>query len=819
MRKLLIILCLLLPLLGLQAQDTNNTRSARFEQKMRWYGAADKGLLFVHFDKNVYTNNEQAWFTGYLLHPPVHVDSNYIMAVALIRNEDSVVVAEEKYLMADGLSFGNMFLPDSLQPGFYSFVAYTNLVEAGQPRAMFVQPVTIKSVVTPSFLASLKLAPETSADSATVLLKADSKDIFNLISNAEVTYSVGTGKQKISGKTRTDPYGAASITVPVKHLTSSASLLKVQVNHKNEKKQLQIRLPLPDNKLRVGIYPESGHLVAGLSNRVAWEVKTAEGTPLSTLALLYRNAVAVDTVQTNGEGLGTFSLFAEAGNSYSIRVLRKDQPDTLYPLPNPVTGVPLLHIADAVAGDTLRISISAKQPGTWHCMIHNYSELYAGFDVTLDNASARGFRMPLTDIPRGLLTVTLLDASGKPVSERMAFAHYDQKDKISIVTDSAAYHTRQKVTVKLKLNAADTGRSGGMLSVACVQDNRLDVRNTTDIESYSYLNHQLADLPFRKDPIGPGEDNKDYLNNILLVKGWRRYNWQGLEKVSAADTLLANIASLQLKGNVTRFEKEAGKPLSLSFITDSAMQLIITAADGSFHIRKEDLVITPGKKLMFFVNEKNKNNYAIQVTDPYARINRNLLAWLPDEQNDQRYLLASHTDSMTLKAGEKAATLATVTVSANKNDGSLYATSALQGRNACGDYVCSYGILNCMNHSYGTLPVEGKTYRTPNGMGMNNTTVYKGCIETKEENKFMLFVKGVYTAKEFYVADYTKIDPSEQMFLSTLYWNYATVVNSAGETELSFYTSDITGRFRIVAQGITSNGVTHAEASFTVKQR
>ncbi|MCP2871848.1 hypothetical protein NK909_24920, partial [Salmonella enterica subsp. enterica serovar Typhimurium] len=81
----------------------------------------------------------------------------------------------------------------SLPPGFYSFVAYTNLVEDGKPRAMFVQPVTIKTMVSPSFLASLKLAPKKSADSVTVLLKADSKDIFNLIANAVVTYSIGSG--------------------------------------------------------------------------------------------------------------------------------------------------------------------------------------------------------------------------------------------------------------------------------------------------------------------------------------------------------------------------------------------------------------------------------------------------------------------------------------------------------------------------------------------------------------------------------------------------------------------------------------------------
>lgn len=809
MRKLLITFCFLLILTRLWAQN-NSARSSLLEQKMRWYGAAaDKGLLFVHFDKNIYTNSEQAWFTGYLLHPPVHVDSNHTMAVALIRNEDSAVVAEEKYLMTDGFSFGNMFLPDSLPPGFYSFVAYTNLVEDGKPRAMFVQPVTIKTMVSPSFLASLKLAPKKSADSVTVLLKADSKDIFNLIANAVVTYSIGSGRQKINGKTKTDAYGSASITVPVKHLTAASNLLKVQVNYKNEKKQLQIRLPLTDNA-RIGIYPESGHLVAGFSNQVGWEVKTPEGTPLNTQALLYRNGIVIDTLRTNVEGIGRFSLFAETGNDYTIRLPGKD---TSYALPKPVAGIPLLHVADAVAEDTLRITVSSKQSGKWYCMIHDYTELYAGFDVELDNAPARGFKIPLADVPRGLLTVTLLDAAGAPVSERMVFAHYDQKDKVSVTTDSAVYHTRQKVTVKLKLNPSGTDTSGGTLSVACVQESRLDTRNNTDIESYTYLAHQLADLPLRKDPMGAGQENKDFLNKILLVKGWRKYNWAGLQKATAADTVHTGIASLKLKGTVTKFEDRPSKPVFILLAADTYMKELRAAADGSFEIRQQDVVITPDRKVVFVVREKNKVGYNLKVEDPYAAMNRRFFSWLPDEEAGLRYFTSPNSDSMALKAGDKPPTLATVTVSANLSDGNPYTVAA---RNNCGDYVCPYGVLNCMNHTWGTPPKAGKRY--PKQMGTQGVTyvMYSGCIEDLPENKFALFVKGIYTGKEFYVPDYTKISKSEPMFLSTLFWDYATVVNSSGETELSFYTSDITGRFRIVAQGVTTNGVTHAETSFTV---
>ena len=47
--------------------------------------------LFVHFDKNVYTNNETVWFTGYLLKSSQSA-LNHTLSVALLDNSDASVV-------------------------------------------------------------------------------------------------------------------------------------------------------------------------------------------------------------------------------------------------------------------------------------------------------------------------------------------------------------------------------------------------------------------------------------------------------------------------------------------------------------------------------------------------------------------------------------------------------------------------------------------------------------------------------------------------------------------------------------------------------
>ena len=130
----------------------------------------------------------------------------------------------------------------------------------------------------------------------------------------------------------------------------------------------------------------------------------------------------------------------------------------------------------------------------------------------------------------------------------------------------------------------------------------------------------------------------------------------------------------------------------------------------------------------------------------------------------------------------------------------------------CGDYVCMYNVFNCKNHtSGGTYPIVGMTY---GGL----TGPYKGCLamSKSEQNKF-LKINGINYQKEFYLNDYK--DPQEPAFFSTIYWNYATILNSNKETDVSFYTSDITGKFRVVIQGVTTNDVVYAERFFEVKPK
>jgi hypothetical protein len=56
-------------------------------------------------------------------------------------------------------------------------------------------------------------------------------------------------------------------------------------------------------------------------------------------------------------------------------------------------------------------------------------------------------------------------------------------------------------------------------------------------------------------------------------------------------------------------------------------------------------------------------------------------------------------------------------------------------------------------------------------------------------------------------------------FRSLLYWTPEIKSGADGEKQLSFYTSDLTGKYALVVQGLTSSGVPGSQmVFFTVKK-
>ncbi|TKC03712.1 hypothetical protein [Pedobacter frigoris] len=752
--------------------------------------------LFIHFDKSIYSNNETVWFTGYFLNTtPEQLKSNEILSLALIRDIDSAIIKWDKYLITGGLSFGSMALPDSMLAGDYHFQATTNKVSKGIPDIVFTQRIIIKTNIDPTFNAGVKLLKEGGIGKAPhqAVLSVLTRDARFLPKPVDVTYKYGT----IVKRGKTNASGELVMDVPEQENISDPNLY-IKVKYGKDSSFLNLTLPVTKRKASVGFYPESGNLIQNMPSIVAWEVKDNQLALVTTKALLYKNDDVIDTIETNSYGIGKFILLPEKDCTYKVKLLHSAFTDSIYKLPNPLEKGLSISIVNAAATDTLTMRVINTVPQNAALRIHNFKEtfLYDELDFTTTH---KLLRIPLNEVPKGLNTITISDSLGRPLAERIFFAHYNPEPKITLATDKSVYGQREKVTLKISLRQPDTL---GFLSIACVQENRLSPKLSSDIERYGYLENQLRNLPVSLN--GNGYSDKNYMEDILLVKGWRRYTWQDVLNTKSADTLKI-YDPIGLTLNVKKNDKEIKAPVDITILGGQELDIKKTDNVGQLALDTKDLLIEAGGKMQAIVLGKNQSIYSIKANDPYINLNKRYLKSLSVEKTEIPSNVQNNSE-LALKSNEKILRLKEVKITSG-TDNTLYK----RGANPCGDYVCRNNILNCMNHisdPSNTHPIKGRTY-----MNHGFPTMYKGC-DPEDLRSFITKLNPVYTKREFYVDSHS--DPIEPAFVSTLFWSHGTVLSNK-DKEIVFYTGDIVGKFRIVVQGVTETDVAHGAYSFEVK--
>ncbi|GAA4336502.1 hypothetical protein GCM10023149_45360 [Mucilaginibacter gynuensis] len=766
-------------------------------------------LLFVHFDKTVYTKNEQVWFSGYMLSPNQEGVNHEALSVVLIRDANHQIIMQDKFAMASGLAFGNILLSDSIAPGNYHFIAYTNVLnKEGKPLDVFSQAITIKAPTEQTFNATMRVLDTANrfVGPLSVLVNVRYKD-DRPINNARLTYTLGNEKKIL---VKTDDMGQCIISIPREKLGGdTSSLLQANIRVDKESQNISLGLPVVKSAIKIGFYPEGGNLAAGLTNTIGWEAKTILGQPLKLTAVLYKDDKPFETINTSAYGIGRFKILPLTGSKYYIK-LKTNIPgaDSVYALPQALPGKIQLSVVNALCADSVRVLLSSALMQSVSVIVHNYTEVFGRTEQRVSKKPTL-LKIALTDLPKGLSTITVLDSLERPLAERIFFAHYGPSTGVSITSERQQYNTREKVNLKFKLKRDTSGnRVSGFVSIACVQENRIEKAKQTDIESYIYFNHNLEALP--PSPQGRAYNDKAYLEDILLVKGWRKYKWDELLQTTAADTAQAN-KTLNFTGAVTYYGKPLKKPLSLTLLRDSIAGLVFTDSTGKFELTPRELFVQQDHKVMMITNGKAMENYAISLNDPYLPLNREL-------SQQQKFVTVAYssteqsTEALKLNGFENAINLKGVEIRGSSTLNGL--NSAL--KNTCGDYVCSFGILNCPNHPFGgSIPEKNKQYRSVIG-GRLETVIYTGCKEV--ENKHLQILKGIYMAKEFYGSDYAQYSPAEPEYFSTIYWNHGVAINSEEETAISFYASDVTGPFRVIVQGFSDKDLVYGEHSFSVKK-
>jgi hypothetical protein len=571
----------------------------------------------------------------------------------LIKDDERTVALEGKFIISDGLVFGNLLIPDSIASGNYSFVSYTNHQLNGEPDVLFKQPITIKNIDQPNYTASLNpLDTSATANRQKVMLLVNFMEAAKKPRRMKANYYVGNSEHPVLKGEIVIENGLFKFDIPSDLLTYGNNRLHVQLSYLKEKKDISIDLPAPIKQAIVRFYPEGGNLVGGVSNTVGWEVQSFGGNAMAANAVLYQGNSPIDKISTNSYGLGRFMLTPKLGTSYYVKLTGVNKVDTLYKLPSVIGYVPSMSIGKAVVDNLLIVDLRGRDQQKLNLIIHNYKNLFLDTCITLSGKNKR-VRIHLDSLPKGLSQITLTDNLRRPFGERPFFAHHDRKVNLQISTNTDNYNTRQKVTLKLKL-ASGRVPDSGLVSIACVQENRHEIKKKNDIESYVYLKYDIGDLPVKENYLGITVPDKQFLEDILLVRGWRKYTWLDVMKTTEHDTTFAR-TNLMFSGTLTKYNKPIKKPQRIINYY-RYFRPIITDSTGYFSLADRDMIIMPERKLYFIVDKDPKFDFEVHITDPYIAANKKIANQLqitdlnfPQQQNTQMMQLPGFERSIQLK--------------------------------------------------------------------------------------------------------------------------------------------------------------------------
>lgn len=777
------------------------------EEKTKQYNSNHPNdVLYITTDKMLYAPTETIWFSGHIIENTLRNDTIQadILSLALIKDDDLSVEIRKNYLLTNNYCVGSLTLSDSIPDGNYVLVAYSNIVDSeGEPIHSFKKMITIVRPSPMLITIDAHIIENHNKDTIFIASKVFFPEKISLRNrhSSEINYHVSNGRSRTA---KINVIGEAILEIPVSEIRSSDQILHMTVIAGREKKNSSIMLPkLPPDTTLVEFYPEGSNLISGIRNRIAWKVEPSWNENPSVKALLFENNIIIDTIMTDNDGIGLFSLTPQNNNRYTLKILKEDSlsTPTVHDLPVHIPSGVALELDNAVANDTLRMTITSTEPKSINIVITNIHDRSSILTAPISITKERKARIPLSGIHKGLNLLNILDDENNLLATRLFFAHYNQKSIVSLNTNAENYGTRDSVLLRISLKDDHGHNIAGLFTVKCVHLSRLDTILSKGIASYYYT------TPFRDDHLGSQDSsialysNKDQLEKQLF---FRHTASNYLQRITTPENALDIYGKYKLtpNGKVHSVNnRRIKRPMSILVFQGNAISTIETDSEGKFTPYPEQITIPEDHFLHTAVMDRGKksNVHGTIIEDPMEQP-IDFFNKTPFHQLPLKTLGHKRSNHQLYQSLEMPQLIETVTVKA-RSVRHIYGYGLGAGANRCGDWVCPNNILNCSNHPPSTPgsthPIEGALY---------SGRVYAGCII---EDGIHDDITPIYYTREFYGMPHSnneEYDPEEMHYMSTILWEPMVLASGQKPTEFSFYTSDLKGYYIIQVEGFAENG-------------
>ena len=313
--------------------------------------------------------------------------------------------------------------------------------------------------------------------------------------------------------------------------------------------------------------------------------------------------------------MGVFSFLPQAGSSYMAKLTFENGESREYPLP-PVTDQGIS--VTVLRSDTAQLQLAIVANGRY--FTSNKGEAYYlvaqangilcyAAQATLRNESIL-VNLPKERFPTGIAQLTLFNAAGSPLSERLVFVENNKPLDIAISSDQKEYTAKQLVTLGIKVD--NNGKpTMGNYSVAVVDETKVPYEESKEMTILSNL-LLTSDLKgYVEEPnyyfTQPDEQKREALDALLLTQGYRRFSYADILADKYPQVHFFPEQGIEIAG-ILRLNN--GKPvvnggLLLSIPDRSFRKDAYTDVNGRFVFK--DLMFTDSARVT--INARGNDNY------------------------------------------------------------------------------------------------------------------------------------------------------------------------------------------------------------------
>ncbi|MCP4975074.1 MAG: hypothetical protein GY931_02850, partial [Maribacter sp.] len=582
--------------------------------------------IYLQLDGGVYTTGQTVWFKAVVANASYHEPSirSGVLHVELIDQYGQI--AEKKLVkLTKGLGQGFFELHQTYKAGLFLVRAYTEWDKNFGDDFIFSTYIHVFSSSTDKNEAPIKNVSLIEVQKGEFKLTATLEPhLIDAKHQNKLKVYIGYDERKDSlviKKSKVNTYQLIH-SVPF-----NASFVELTLVTDNQVRYAET-VALDEKLLEVQFFPESGEMVHGLMNKIAFKVLDYSGKGTYAAGeIVDENDQVVTTFNSNSKGMGAFFIRANRIKTYYARITSlPDEPFSMkYPLPKVVHNGSILSIGKV--GENIRIKASSNYKKTDSVYIQVSSR---GIGHYLIEGKLKGgyliTQLPAKDFPEGILAFTMLDHNKLPTAERLYFNELpSNKLNIELRTDKASYGLREKT--EMEVQALDQNRQvvNTNLSILIMNNDQMgEIQSRrSNILSYFLLDSELRghieDPGYYFNPDNP--DRVSDLDVLLLTQGWRKYNYAD----AGWDVpLFQPEQSLQLSGTVKSiFSKKkqlSGVGLNMmTFGESSSFYSQETDSLGRFKFQLMDEYGPPIKALIQSSNKSGKKrNYTIDLDETKA---------------------------------------------------------------------------------------------------------------------------------------------------------------------------------------------------------